>query len=46
MELPFNPQDVATALRSSDDTQQDVQAIRLLLEEDNGEEEAAPEDDA
>jgi hypothetical protein len=46
MELPFNSQDVTTALRIIDDIQQDVHAIRLLLEEDNGEEEAAPEDDA
>jgi hypothetical protein len=47
VESPIGHQDVTTIMRMLGDIQEDVRAIRDLLEEDDGEEEAeAPEDDA
>jgi hypothetical protein len=46
MELPFNFRDVTTAMTLMADIQADVRRIRLLLEEEDGEEEEAPEDDS
>jgi hypothetical protein len=46
MELPFDSRDVTTVMAMISDIQRDVRRIRLLLEEENGEEEEAPEDDA
>jgi hypothetical protein len=47
VEPPISHQDVTTIMRLLGDIQEDVRAIRGLLEEDDGEEEEeAPEDDA
>jgi hypothetical protein len=46
MELPFDFRDVTTVMTLIGDIQTDVRRIRLLLEEEYGEEEEAPEDDA
>jgi hypothetical protein len=47
VELPISHQDVTTIMRLLGDIQEDVRAIRDLLEDENGEgEEEAPEDDA
>jgi hypothetical protein len=45
VELPIEHGDVTTIMAMIGDIQADVRAIRKLLEDENGEEEA-PEDDA
>jgi hypothetical protein len=46
VEPPLSHQDVTTIMRLIGDIQSDVRAIRVLLEEDDGEEEEeAPKDD-
>ena len=46
MEAPIGHGDVTTIMRLLGDIHHDVARIRRLLEEDDGEEEEAPEDDA
>jgi hypothetical protein len=46
VERPIEHQDVTTVMVMIGDIQADVHRIRLLLEEEYGEEEEAPEDDA
>jgi hypothetical protein len=45
VEPPIGHQDVTTIMKLLGDIQNDVRAIRVLLEEEDGEEEEAPEDD-
>jgi hypothetical protein len=46
VEIPISHGDVTTLMAMIGDIQADVSRIRNLLEEDDGEEEEAPEDDA
>lgn len=46
VEPPIDHRDVTTIMRLLGDIQHDVARIRSLLEEDDGEEKEAPEDDA
>jgi hypothetical protein len=46
MEPPIEHRDVTTIMRLLADIQVDVRRIRNLLDEDDGEEEEVPEDDA
>lgn len=45
MESPIGHGDVTTVMMLLGDIQVDVRAIRTLLEDEDGEEEEAPEDD-
>jgi hypothetical protein len=45
VEPPISHNDVTTIMGLVADIQEDVRAIRALLEEDDGEEAPAPEDD-
>lgn len=45
MEPPIEHRDVTTIMRLLGDIQVDVSRIRRLLEDEDGEEEEAPEDD-
>jgi hypothetical protein len=44
VEPPIDHRDVTTTMRMIGDIQVDVEAIRSLLEDDDGEEEEGPED--
>jgi hypothetical protein len=46
IEPPIEHRDVTTIMRLLSDIQHDVAGIRHLLEEDDGEEEEGPEEDA
>jgi hypothetical protein len=46
VEQPIEHRDVTTIMRLLGDIQHDVARIRGILEEDDGEEEEVPEDDA
>jgi hypothetical protein len=45
MEMPIEHRDVTTIMSLLGDIQDDVRRIRNLLEDDDGQEEEAPEDD-